>query len=137
MATATWRRWAWQYALPVLALGAGALLTRWLIHDDRTGEVLITTFVVAPVLAFLIGLLVRPARVWVVPAITVLLVCVEVVAGEIQNPAETSAGMGLFFAVFLVGFPLTVLIWVGREVGRRLGSLVTGTRHEPPHPSAT
>ena len=134
---ATWRRWAWRYALPVAALAATAPLTRWSVGDDRNGEILLRTFVVAPVLAFLIGLLVRPACVWVVPAVSVLIEWAGVVVNEAQNPADNSAVGGFVFVVLLMGLPWTVLIWGGRELGQRLGSRLTGASRQGPHAPAT
>lgn len=74
--------------------------------------------------AFLTGLLVRPAHAWVVPAVVVL------ISWTVGLFVREDTDIGAVFALGLfLGLPWTFLIWSGREVRRLLGPRWTGLHH--------
>lgn len=139
MKTVDWRAWFWQYVVPLLIFIASFAVMAWLM--SRTGEDLdlLWLFVVFPVLAFGCGLVFQPRRSWVVPLCVVIgMVVVGAVnmyvlgRGAIVRPTPIGFVLAI---VFLVGVPLTFLMWVGRSLRQLVGG--HAGRHRGPRAPAT
>lgn len=117
MNTANWRLWLWQYGLPLALLVAAFPLT-WLIGTRLFGADdpdFFWVLVVVPITAFLTGLLLRPARVWVMPAIVVALLMTIIAIDRGIAEAMTNG----IYQVLLIGLPMTFLIRLGKLVRSR------------------
>jgi hypothetical protein len=116
MSTLNQTVWIKQYAVPallVIALGPIWILI-W-------GDLNILAFGAAFVLAFVTGLLLRPAHAWIMPATVVAVFAAVVYVLEMLGASEPETNVGLIPGLTLiVGLPLTLLTWLGRELGRIL-----------------
>jgi len=113
MSTDNWRAWGREYVLPaMLVISTGVL---WIVI---WGDLNILAFGVAYAIAFVTGLLLHPSRTWVMPAAVVFLFALVVYALEIIGWSEPETNIGLIPGLALiVGLPLTLLNWLGRECG--------------------
>lgn len=101
------RVWGWQYGLPLLALVCALGITAIFLDDPD----MLWGLVIAPLIMFIGGYLLRPMHTWIVPVIVVI--SMSVVA-MFTNPHRMP---GLIVNIlFFVGLPLLFLSWAGREV---------------------
>jgi hypothetical protein len=120
MKTVDLRAWGWHYGLPLLIFVASIPVILGI--GELTGDDLdfLLFFGVFPMLSLLVGLLFRPPHAWVIPAI-VLVAFLAVASWSMyvldQGPTQKPdpAAFVLLF-VFVVGLPMTVLIWIGRSL---------------------
>ena len=132
-----WRAWARPYGLPTLLL-LGSLGLMFVFWDDPD---VVWIFFVAPALAFLSGLVVRPAHAWITPAAVAGVIAAASLAAYAlglivpgRSAPEFVVGM-LVIAAFAVALPQTFLVWAGREIGSGVPRLVR--RHKGPGASTT
>ena len=126
MERANWRAWARPYGLPTLLLlgSLGFMLAMW---DDPD---MVWALVVAPALAFLSGLVLRPAHAWVAPAtVAGLIVAASVAADALDLIEPEFSGLKFAFAilavvVLAVALPQTVFQWAGRTVSAAVPMLL-------------
>jgi hypothetical protein len=114
MKTLDLRRWIWQYVLPIVILVLAYALTylifvEWLGHEAPNVVFLLG---IAPVVAFLIGFVVRPHSTVVIPIVA--LVAWEV-AAVISMGLSHALGI-LLPTIALLGLPLWFLIWTGKRI---------------------
>jgi hypothetical protein len=121
-----WRAWARPYGLPTLLLlgSLGVMIVFW---DDPD---MVWALFVAPALAFLSGLVLRPAHAWVAPAAVAGLIVAASVAADALGLIEPEFS-GLKFAlaitavvVLAVALPQTVFLWAGRAFSLAIPSLL-------------
>jgi hypothetical protein len=113
-----WQAWARPYGLPTLLL-LGSLGFMFIFWDDPD---MVWGLFVAPALAFLSGLVLRPAHAWVAPAAVAGLIFAASVAADALGLIEPEFS-GLKFAVAIlavlvlaVALPQTAFLWAGRTV---------------------
>ncbi|HEY7034697.1 MAG TPA: hypothetical protein VH482_25385 [Thermomicrobiales bacterium] len=131
-----WRAWVRPYGLPVLFL-LGSLGFMFVFWDDPD---MVWALFVAPALAFLSGLVLRPAHAWVAPAAVAGLVFAASVAADALGLIEPEFS-GLKFAlailvvlVLAVAAPQAFCTWAGREIAS--GTLSLLRRHRGPDATA-
>lgn len=134
MKAVNWQSWMWQYLLPIAILVLSVPLT-YLIADGVLGHEdpdIFWVLVIAPIIAFLIGFVVRPKITWVIPIVAVVMFEVAVAAGRgIDAAAETS-----FAVVALLGLPMWFLIWAGQRARPWFEERVASRRHDELNPPA-
>lgn len=106
----------WRHVIPFLILIGSLVLLAVIIPDPDV----LWVFFVAPVLAFLLGVLFRPPSVWVVPAAVAVVVVsftFVAVALDIAHPEEVGVGWVLSIlsiGLLAVALPQILLIWAGK-----------------------
>jgi hypothetical protein len=138
MRTQNWRTWLWQYALPIVLLSFPPALPGLFYTEaevdagDADGAMLLAYYVAQPVLALLIGVLMRPARLWIAPAVAIVLSWIVIILAEGIGNVEVEQ---LGALAFLVALPQVVLIWLGKSfrnwVERTARSLLRRKPHTP------
>ena len=119
MRSIKWHDWGWQYGVPFVVLAGGFVMTMLIANLAFGAEDpdFLYFLVIAPVLALLIGLIMKPDHVWIVP---VLIVIAALITAGITNGVGHALSISL--SLFgLVGVPLTLLIWLGKALRSRLG----------------
>ena len=126
-----WRTWIWQYALPGVLLSFPVWLPGLFYTDDEVdasdadGVMLFSYVVALPLLALLVGILMRPVRTWIAPAAALALSWVVIVGpGSWNGEVGPLAGM-----VFFVALPQVGLIWLGRTFGNWAESTIRRLLH--------
>jgi hypothetical protein len=134
MRSVDWRRWLWQYVLPIVILQLSFGLTMLLGLGGDEFDVFWFVFVM-PVAAFLVGVFFRPDLTLVIP--------IGVVFGlwflAMFTPGATEpivGDLGAFFLLLgLVGLPILFLVWLGKRLRPWLEGKLMSRRDQPNLPA--
>jgi hypothetical protein len=106
------------YALPILILVFPLTLV-WVMRAEDL-YFLLVLFGIIPALAFLIGFLVRPAHVWIMPAAVVIWFWSAV---AVDGRAAEIAPGNVIASVVFYGGPWLAAIWIGKVLGGHVGNV--------------
>lgn len=137
MNTLDWRTIAWQYGLPILILLSPIGLM--IVTGADLG--LVWLVILGPALAFLIGIIFRPRRLWVVPtAVATVLAMAIFIANSVGNIQGSDTGVTLLIRLLaggalIVVLPHTFLILVGEALRETIDDVMRN--HRGPQVPAT
>jgi hypothetical protein len=128
MTTIDWRVWTRQYVLPFAILILSVAVTLRIGTAIGHGDIYFFWMIaVAPIIAFLIGFVARPANALVIPVAVVLFWEAVIVL----NRGFADAAATLLPVTALIGLPLWLLIWLGKKARARYDVRRDGMEHTP------
>jgi hypothetical protein len=110
-----WRKWLWQYVLPIVILQLSFGLTFLIGLGGGEPDVFWAVFIM-PILALLMGVIFRPE--WTLAVSVGFVFVLWVPIFFLPGATDPAVGVvGAFFVLLaLVGLPMWLLVWLGKRI---------------------